>query len=320
MNRIAFLIPYYGKFNNYFPLWLKSCEANSDIADFFIITDIPYEANRPDNVRFIPMSWKDLIKRIQSFYDFKIALSTPYGLCDYKCAYGEIFQEFISGYSHWAYGDNDLIWGKWSNLLPKDWNSYDKIGDYGHLTIVRNSDEMNKLYRYSGAYKIAFNEVRNLFFDEQGFNQIVAKKKKKTLSLKIVDCNPRIRKITPITPINNDCSGVFVWENGQLFHVYDHFNDIKREEIMYIHFLKRKMSVSTCPDPFLIHSLNIENISDEGIIQKTISEERKTRFYFEYWKKYLSVRQIYKTIKSRVNPARPLIQAISNQIMQYDYR
>ena len=245
MKRIAFLIPYYGTFNSYFPLWLKSCEANSDIADFYIITDIAYEAKRPENVRFIPMSWKDLIKRIQSFYDFKIALSTPYGLCDYKCAYGEIFHEFIKEYSHWAYGDNDLIWGKWSDLLPIDWDKYDKMGEFGHLSIIRNTTEMNKLYRHSGAYKMAFQDSRNLFFDEQGFNQIVDKMGKKAISLKIVDCNPRIRKITPITPLNNNCSGVFVWENGKLFHVYNNSNVINREQIMYIHFLKRNVS-ATC--------------------------------------------------------------------------
>ena len=26
----ALIVPYFGKFNNYFPLWLKSCEYNND--------------------------------------------------------------------------------------------------------------------------------------------------------------------------------------------------------------------------------------------------------------------------------------------------
>lgn len=38
-NRVAFIIPYFGKFNNYFPLFLKSCEANADLCDWLIYTD-----------------------------------------------------------------------------------------------------------------------------------------------------------------------------------------------------------------------------------------------------------------------------------------
>ena len=38
MNSIALVIPYFGKFNNYFHLWLESAKRNSTI-DFHIYTD-----------------------------------------------------------------------------------------------------------------------------------------------------------------------------------------------------------------------------------------------------------------------------------------
>ena len=38
MNSIALVIPYFGKFNNYFHLWLESAKQNSTI-DFHIYTD-----------------------------------------------------------------------------------------------------------------------------------------------------------------------------------------------------------------------------------------------------------------------------------------
>ena len=38
MNRIAIIIPYFGKFNNYFKFWLESACANQDV-DFLVFTD-----------------------------------------------------------------------------------------------------------------------------------------------------------------------------------------------------------------------------------------------------------------------------------------
>lgn len=38
MNRIVIIIPYFGKFNNYFKFWLESARANQDV-DFPVFTD-----------------------------------------------------------------------------------------------------------------------------------------------------------------------------------------------------------------------------------------------------------------------------------------
>ena len=37
-KKIAFVVPYYGKFPDYFPLWLKTCGTNPTI-DFLLFTD-----------------------------------------------------------------------------------------------------------------------------------------------------------------------------------------------------------------------------------------------------------------------------------------
>lgn len=320
MNRIAFIIPYYGKFNSYFPLWLKSCGYNADVADFFVITDIPYGDIIPKNVKFVFFTWKGLIDRIQSFYDFKIALDTPYGLCDYKCAYGEIFNDLIKDYSHWAYGDNDLIWGKWSDFLPANWYEYDKMGDFGHLTIVKNDDVMNRIYRYREAYKIAFSDSRNLFFDERGFNVIVNKHSKKTFSFKIADCNPRVKKLSPITPLNDIESGLFEWSEGKLSHLSLYDQSIVREDVMYVHFLKRPMSVKRSEvghEHFLmIYGNTIEVTDSEGCLIERISKCSRNEFYFGYWIKYLSIKQLSKTLKAKLAPVSEKVRKINDIIIR----
>lgn len=321
-KRIAFLIPYFGKFNNYFPLWLKSCDYNSDIVDFFIFSDINYDDYIPDNVKFIKISWNKLHSLIQSFYDFDINLGTPYALCDFKCAYGEIFQDYIKNYSHWAYGDIDLIWGNWKELLPDNWFNYDKLGNYGHLTILKNNPEMNKLYRYKDAYKIAFCDKRNLFFDEIGFNLIANKLNKKTHSLKIANCHPRIRKITCITPPleNKESSGLFKWENGILENLYVNRNGLQKEKVMYIHFLKRNMTVNSLNSEgecLIIHDVHIDKYKNLGEqqLKEFIITYSGDKFYKEYWKKYLSIKQIINTLKAHIFPILPKMKEIENLIL-----
>ena len=50
MKKIAYVILYFGKFNDFFPLWLKSCKENPTI-DFLIFTDDRTNYNYPKNVK-----------------------------------------------------------------------------------------------------------------------------------------------------------------------------------------------------------------------------------------------------------------------------
>lgn len=50
MQKIIIILPYFGKFSNYFNLFLKSCEKNHTI-DWLVITDQPSTAwTIPTNV------------------------------------------------------------------------------------------------------------------------------------------------------------------------------------------------------------------------------------------------------------------------------
>lgn len=54
-------------------------------------------------------------------------------------------------------------------FIPSDWSCYDKIGKFGHLSLIRNTEENRMLYKENDAYKIAFSTNRPLFFDEDAF-------------------------------------------------------------------------------------------------------------------------------------------------------
>lgn len=320
MNRIAFIIPYFGKFNEYFPFWLKSCATNADITDFFIVTDIKYDGKLPENVKFVHYTWEGLVRHIQSFFDFPIALESPYVLCDYRGAFGEIFSDIVKGYSHWAFGDNDLIWGRWSDFLPVDWYTYDKLGEFGHLTVIKNTEEMNSLFRFNDAYKLAFVNKRNLFFDEQGFKKIIEFLHKKIFLFKIADCNPRVRKLSPNTPLRDTRSGLFMWNEGNLFHLAVDEGKLVKEPVMYIHFLKRRMTVNNigvAHGCLLIHDVNIDvcpTPSNKELAQ-LVKLYSSDKFYWEYWMKYVTTNQLWKSIKARLYPASVKMREIERVIL-----
>ena len=139
MKKCVFILPYFGKFKNYFPLFLKSCGSNSDF-DWLLITDVQITDPIPPNVQIRRMSFEGLRKRIQSKFDFEISLPYPYKLCDFKPAYGLVFEEWIQEYEWWGYCDCDLILGNLSKFLfPLFEKEYDKLFAVGHMTLYRNT-------------------------------------------------------------------------------------------------------------------------------------------------------------------------------------
>ena len=52
--------------------------------------------------------------------DFEIVLNEPYDLCDFKVAYGEIFQEYLEPYDFWGFCDCDLIYGDIRHFLTEE--------------------------------------------------------------------------------------------------------------------------------------------------------------------------------------------------------
>ena len=111
MRKCCFIIPYYGKFPDYFPLFLHTCRWNEDF-DWLFVTDIDFNGDCPDNVHWLRMSFDELKGLVQSKFDFKISLERIYKLCDFKPTYGYVFEEYLKDYKCWGHCDIDTIMGK----------------------------------------------------------------------------------------------------------------------------------------------------------------------------------------------------------------
>ena len=93
-KKCVLILPYFGKFNNYFPLFLKSCAENPSYT-WMIFTDDEFNYECPQNVHIIKCTLRDIIKVANNKFGFKVVLDSPYKLCDYKPAYGFLFEEYI---------------------------------------------------------------------------------------------------------------------------------------------------------------------------------------------------------------------------------
>lgn len=150
MKSIVLFCPYFGKINKRLHMiWLKSCAANPSIHFVFISDDKEaLDISTSENVENIYLTWEECVSRVRSKFDFEIVLDNPYKLCDFKPAYGHIFSDYAAGYDFWGHLDStDTILGDLRKFLKEDiLSAYDKVHSFGHLTLYRNTPEINRCY------------------------------------------------------------------------------------------------------------------------------------------------------------------------------
>lgn len=104
------IVPHFGERPSYFPLVVKSMARNPDVS-WLLFTDRPV-ADAPPNVVVRRCDFADLAARFRRHFDFAISLDRPYKFCDFRPAFGEIFEAELAGYDVWGHCDLDVIFGR----------------------------------------------------------------------------------------------------------------------------------------------------------------------------------------------------------------
>lgn len=326
--KTALILPYFGKFDKLFPVWLESCRHNPEI-DWLIFTDDYTNYNYPANVKVYYREFEALKQEIQQHYDFSISLETPYRLCNFKPAYGELFADYLEGYDAWGFCDNDMIYGRLNCFLPSIQSSKVKLGKYGHLTILPNTQENREIYRYANAYKIAFSTPQPLFFDEDSFTKILIKNGYTEYPLHIADFMPRLKHFKVLNEDGMEWKNeahCFVWKNGVLnrYYVNPHNGEIQKEEYAYIHFLKRPMEVAEgldCGKPIVIVPNMIINMPEEEITKDFLRCVSRPGVFVAYWKNSFKPHNLMERAKNRLYQNRlnrVLIEKMNKLICEYE--
>lgn len=303
MSRIAFIIPYFGHFNNYFGLFLKSCESNKNICDWLIFTDDTTKYDYPENVKVNYFSWKDMKDLIE--HKLGYGIERPYKLCDYKPAYGLLFSEYLTGYEFWGYCDTDLIWGNIQKFITSELlNNYDKIFDLGHCTLYRNNDIINRLFlnplNGRERYKEVFENKNNVSFDEEykdSINNICLQEKihmftdsfaantyMKTSNFRLTYLDSNRHTYST----EKKSKSFFVWKAGELLRYICKNGKWVQEEYLYIHFQSRKMK--NCidnPQPLFVYKIipnTFEKLEVDRITEKNINSIKRKHFNLHYFR------------------------------------
>ena len=248
--KICIISIYFGELPEWFNIWLESVKYNSKI-DFLFVTDQDIITNIT-NFRIIKTTFTKFKKLAQQKLNFKLKLNTPYKLCDYKEVWGIILEDEIKQYDFWGECDNDIILGDLYHFFDLyNLSQYDKFGNRGHLTVYRNTKEVNERYKLSGGWfgtwKEVFSSNRIWGFDETpGINAIYIKYNFPYMNKFVyadIDVNYqdiRLVEFDENSPKNFE-KQLFYWQNGKLLRSYIENNCVLEDEFMYIHLQKRKM-------------------------------------------------------------------------------
>lgn len=251
MSTVAIIIPYFGQFPPQFKFWWATALKNESIT-FHIITD-NQEIKSEKNIYVSYISWSECKELIQSHFDFKIALPSPYKLCDFRPIYGKIFQQDINGANFWGFGDIDLIYGDIGQFITENvLQNYDLISGWGHLTLVRNNDYWNNFYKIKQKgcpdYTEVLSDPKNRGFDEYWHGGF-ADKAKLLHRNKVWDIRPFDDLTIPQFNLNfesdlrckiENSNLMYEYNDGVLFRVYNILNTLYKEPIMYMHFKRRQ--------------------------------------------------------------------------------
>lgn len=176
MDRFAIVIPYFGKFRPSVALYLESCRRNPKI-DWFFYTDCTWPSSEPipENIRWTMTTLEETKQLAEKKLQVPVSLERPYKLCDLKVFYGKIYEDDLQGYTWWGYGDTDVIYGDVRSFLDKiDYNRWDKINCWGHLTLIRNNFDCVEAYQTELPGTVDWRDIlaseANLGFDEKDYN------------------------------------------------------------------------------------------------------------------------------------------------------
>ena len=266
LSSIGLVLPYFGTLPNYFPLFLESCRKNPTV-DWHIYTDSDVAYDYPENVNVHKMTFSDFRAKLQQHFTFPISLDSPYKLCDFKPTYGETLADDLKDYDFWGHCDCDMIYGNIRHFITEDvLTSYSRILNNGHTILYRNTPEVNSYYRTQTYidYKAILSDSKNHSFDEwPGLSECWRMDEKTSFdALCFDDILIMAEDFRPVQILPGGFVGPYHDQPSQaarfqkMKHISYHFHDgilercwvqkgrVETEEVMYVHFQKRKMQIT----------------------------------------------------------------------------
>ena len=172
-HAILLIIPYFGHWPEWMPLFIHSIRLNPEI-DFLFYTDCDTEILNAPNVRFKKVSFDEYIRFVNRKLPFQFSPENAYKLCDLRPLFGEIHKEDCADYAFYGWCDTDLLFGNLRAFYTPDiLDRYDVISSHavrisGHLAIFRNNKRNRQRYEKIYRWREALAEREFVGIDEHG--------------------------------------------------------------------------------------------------------------------------------------------------------
>ena len=240
---IRLVVPYFGERPPYLPLVVRSMAHNPDV-DWLLLTDQPVPA-APPNVSVRLCAFSDLVARIRTHFDFGISLERPYKLCDFRPAFGEIFQAELAGYDFWGHCDLDVIFGRVRDHLPGEAFDFDKILIQGNFALYRNTVDAAGWFRHEIdgiSYRDVMTNPAAMHFDEMAGMHYILEELGVPYwqGTSIFDLSFHRYRTRAEQPEGRDPRR-YAWERGEVCEYRLEGGDIVRRTALLVHLQKRSM-------------------------------------------------------------------------------
>lgn len=160
-NFVCVLIVHFGQLPKWFDMWRYTAHINQNI-DFHVMQNDRNDCVE-DNIFYHKMSL-DHFNTALLLKAERMAVKSPYKLCDFRPLFAEIFPDIIEDYGYWGWGDLDVIYGDVLGAVGASFGQFDYIstgweGESGPLAFLRNCETVNTLWRQ-------IPDVRDKLYDE----------------------------------------------------------------------------------------------------------------------------------------------------------
>lgn len=245
LGKVKVLMPFFGGFPDWFWLYLTTCRHNPQI-DWHFFSEHPPKDECPPNVHHTRLTVPGFNELAGRKLGVPVKFERAFKVCDFRPAFGVIFDEFLEGYDYWAWGDADLFFGDLQTGLGRigfagrDIVSVRSEFLSGELTFLKNSDLVNQLFRQSRDWQKVFESKLGHNFCEAGhfkdrpidsFTEVVIRAQVRDgLDLFLGDLGHNDRKNPPHT-LNLFWKEGKLWDlNTGLSSLLYHFLDLKKDE------------------------------------------------------------------------------------------
>ncbi len=295
MKSIGIIVFYFGQFPWYYNFFIESCKRNQSI-DFIFFTDNVTSEKKNQNINYLPFSIDKFNLLATEKLGFNVKVLKGLKICDFRPAFGLIFEDFIQEYDFWGYSDIDIIFGDVRGFITQDvTDNFEYVSvrnEYpsGFFSVFKNTKKMNRLFIQSKNYIELFKNEENTLFEECGgyYHDVV------TLEKNILDTECPVETFHHVLEMNKNnvkCLFEFYSIEGTTGEIKISGNSIyflNKYEVMMYHLTSFKNNIFTkefswesIPDSYIINRYSIQKNHILGkLIGKIIDYYCKKRMLF----------------------------------------